>query len=382
MVTAKQYYRYAVPTAPVKINGEILPARDVADTANGTATAKHLRGEDIAFLVEALSERFHVGASSSFGGMSSCNVVVRGPLDGGFIRPDWEVRDVTIMGIFYMFSYVYPHFFRAFPSDAYVVPTSTVPKDQFPGERLKDYDIPANSQEVVDLIQASIQDGILRNDYLRHYFYTLPIITKFGVYGASGISSGLSYDVIAEGEYTIPEGVSGSGTHPDVPSDPNQSANIYSYYMRSEIHPSITRTQTYERSIQDSASAGISYSYDNLVQNSVPVDIDRARAVVYVRIDATNKITLDGVVQREESASYLFRAETVFDDINAAFVDSAKLKSMMDSALSMSGITKEHPASSGNWDQQITVTAGGPSFAFGSLGAHTDITQIGWQWTP
>lgn len=168
-------YKYTTPPTGIEMTGDIMPARDV----RGDGSADELRGEDIAFLLEAcrLRQRFADTAGEPVSSMES-NALQFGAAHNG------QYYAVSGAGLFmaarFLYSTVMPVLRGYYPIYVSEAPPGDVPDNENIHRMFEERSI-CNKYDyngLYDIITAVVTSGVMTADLVRWCFFLVSKTTK------------------------------------------------------------------------------------------------------------------------------------------------------------------------------------------------------------
>ena len=338
MIKSRDKYEFVTIKDEIRIDGGIMPARDVA--ADGSW--KHLRGEDAAFLMEGMRER-----RRAIGHSYAPAVMDRFIWGSRLAGVAHDIRQ--IMGYF-----VKPCEDVAVHGKSYTSFDTFFPDAKFTTEDL------ASSEEDFAV------GAPLRADPVRALFYDMQRLRSF-VAGTTAETNGTSWAIVKSAY---------NEDHRFYPPT-SPSSVVYLYEMEMEKQNE-GQPEGGSYSMECRLSKG---SFSSSLQDTSAADLVsscKTYAVFFARYELYKRGTSEGTVH-EASYSCVPVPCTIADGV--ASVEAADIMAAADAIIGHHGWQKVEWNQTEYSVQEIMISIS-DIYSVWTLGDHTDISPLGWNWTP
>lgn len=342
MIKSRDKYDFVTIPETIRVDGGIMPARDVA----GDGSWRQLRGEDPAFLLEGIQERRRaiglsytpvemdrfLRASRLAGVAHDIRLMASRRERPYFVKP---FEDVTVHGA------VDGNFDTFFPDAKFTAEYLASSADDF------------------------AVGAPLRADPVRALFYDMQRLRSF-VSGATAETNGTSWEIVKSAynaDHTF---------YP--PSSP--SSVVYLYQM--EMHTTGEQPEGGSYSMECRLSKG---SFSSSLEDTSAADLVsscKTYAVFSAGYHLYKRATSEGSV-REASYSCVPVPCTIADGV--ASVEAADIMAAADAIIGHHGWQKVEWNQTEYSVQEIRISIS-DIYAVWTLGDHTDISPLGWNWNP
>ena len=343
MIRSREEYLFVTVPETIRVDGGIMPARDVA----GDGSWRQLRGEDPAFLMEGVRERNKaVWASTEH------------------VEVDRFLRAFRLAGVAHAIrlmasSRARPYFVKPFEDVTVHGAVDGNFDTFFPDAKFTAEDIASS--------EGDFSVGApLRADPVRALFYDMQRLRSF-VSGGPAETNGTAWEIVTSAY---------NEDHPFYP--PSSPSNVVYLYEMQMYRPIDGQPEGGSYSMECRLSKG---SFSSSLEDTSAADLVsscKTYAVFFVRYALTKRATSVGSVH-EASYSCVPVPCTIADGV--ASVEAADIMAAADAIIGHHGFKKI------GWNQ---IEYGGQSieifisdiYAVWTLGDHTDISPLGWNWTP
>ena len=343
MIKSRDKYDFVTIPDEIRIDGGIMPARDVA--ADGSW--KHLRGEDAAFLLEGIQERRRaIGLSYT-------------PVEmDRFLRASrlaTVAHDIRQMAL----SWVAPYFVKPFEDVAVHGKSDTSFDTFFPDAKF-----------TAEYLASSADDfavgAPLRADPVRALFYDMQRLRSF-ISGGPDETNGTAWEI---------EKSAYDEDHRFNP--PTSPSNVVYRYAMLMNRQNDGQPEGGSYSMECRLSKG---SFSSSLEDTSAADLVsscKTYAVFFARYELYKRATSEGSVN-EASYSCVPVPCTIADGV--ASVAAADIMAAADAIIGHHGWKKV------GWNQmeysvQNIAISISDIYSVWTLGDHTDISPLGWNWTP
>ncbi len=337
MIKSREEYLFVTVPETIRVDGGIMPARDVA----GDGSWRQLRGEDPAFLMEGVRERKKaVWASTEH------------------VEVDRFLRAFRLAGVAHDIRLMASRFVKPFEDVTVHGAVDGNFDTFFPDAKFTAEDIASS--------EGDFSVGApLRADPVRALFYDMQRLRSF-VGSTVAETNGTSWEIVK------------SAYNEDQAFYPPTAPSNYVYLYQMEMQTDGEAPVGGSYSMECRLSTG---SFSSSLEDTSDADLVsscKTYAVFFVRYALTKRATSEGSVH-EASYSCVPVPCTVADGV--ASVEAADIMAAADAIIGHHGFKKI------GWNQ---IEYGGQSieifisdiYAVWTLGDHTDISPLGWNWTP
>lgn len=342
MIRSREEYLFVTVPETIRVDGGIMPARDVA----GDGSWRQLRGEDPAFLMEGVRER-----QAALGLAVTTAVMDRALRASRLAGVAFDIRRMASRR-------ARPYFVKPFEDVAVHGAVDGNFDTFFPDAKFTAEDIASSEGDFA-------AGAPLRADPVRALFYDMQRLRSF-VAGATAETSGSAWEVEQ------------SAYNEDQAFHPPTAPSNYVYLYQMEMQTTGDQPEGGSYSMECRLSKG---SFSSSLEDTSDADLVsscKTYAVFFVRYALTKRATSEGSVH-EASYSCVPVPCTVADGV--ASVAAADIMAAADAIIGHHGFKKI------GWNQ---IEYGGQSieilirdiYAVWTLGDHTDISPLGWNWTP
>ena len=342
MIKSRDKYDFVTIPETIRVDGGIMPARDVA--ADGSW--KHLRGEDVAFLMEGIQERRRaIGLSYTPVEMDR---ILRASRLAGVA---YDIRQMAL-------SWVAPYFVKPFEDVAVHGAVNGNFYTFFPDAMF--------AAEYLASSEGDFAAGApLRADPVRALFYDMQRLRSF-VSGATAETNGTSWEIVK------------SAYNADHTFYPPSSPSIYVYLYQMEMHTTGDQPEGGSYSMECRLSKG---SFSSSLEDTSAADLVsscKTYAVFSASYELYKRATSEGRVV-ESSYSCVPVPCTIADGV--ASVAAADIMAAADAIIGHHGWKKVGWNQTEYSGQEIKILIR-DIYAVWTLGDHTDISPLGWKWNP
>lgn len=349
MIRSRGEYLFVTVPETIRVDGGIMPARDVA----GDGSWKHLRGEDPAFLLEGVLERNEVAPLNH-------GVSVSTEMDRA-LRAD-RLAFVAAALREWATNVNEPYFVKPMEGEAFHGTQSVGFDAFFPSARFADEDLASSEDDFA-------AGSPLKADAVRALFYDMQRLRSF-IASATVETNGTSWEIV-KSAYNEDHAF-----YP--PTAPSNYVYLYQMEMQTDGEAPVGGSYSMECRLSDgSFSSAINTEPTSTASLSLAASC-KTYAVFFVRYTLRKPGTSEGKVD-EASYSCVHVACTVEGGV--AKVAAADIMAAADSIIGHHGWKKV------GWNQmeysvqsiEIFIS---DIYAVWTLGDHTDISPLGWNWTP
>ena len=343
MIKSRDKYDFVTIPDEIRIDGDIMPARDVA----GDGSWRQLRGEDPAFLMEGVRERQRAI------GLSYTPAVM-----------DRALRASRLAGVAYDIRKMAsrraaPYFVKPFENVAVHGAVDGNFDTFFPDAKFTAEDIASSAGDFA-------VGAPLRADPVRALFYDMQRLRSF-VSGGPDETNGTAWEI---GKSAYDE------DHRFYP--PTSPSNVVYLYEMGMERPIDGQPEGESYSMECRLSKG---SFSSSLEDTSAADLVsscKTYAVFFTRYELYKRATSEGSV-REASYSCVPVPCTIADGV--ASVAAADIMAAADAIIGHHGWKKVGWNQTEYSGQEIKILIR-DIYAVWTLGDHTDISPLGWKWNP
>lgn len=342
MIRSRGEYLFVTVPETIRVDGGIMPARDVA----GDGSWKHLRGEDPAFLLEGVRERqAALGLAVTTAGMDRA---LRASRLAGVAH---DIRKMATRR-------AAPYFVKPFEDVAVHGELSSSFDTFFPDARFADEDLASSEDDFA-------AGSPLKADPVRALFYDMQRLRSF-IASATVETNGTSWEIVKSAY---------NEDHAFYP--PTAPSNyVYLYEMEMKTGGEAPGGGSYSMECRLSNGSFSSSLKDtsvaDLVSSCKTYGVFFARYNLYKRATSKDKV-------EESSYSCVPVPCTIADGV--ASVAAADIMAAADSIIGHHGWKKVGWNQTEYSVQNIEIFIS-DIYAVWTLGDHTDISPLGWNWNP
>lgn len=342
MIRSREEYLFVTVPETIRVDGGIMPARDVA----GDGSWRQLRGEDPAFLMEGVRER-----QAALGLAVTTSVMDRALRASRLAGVAFDIRRMVSRR-------VRPYFVKPFEDVAVHGAVDGNFDTFFPDAKFTAEDIASSAGDFA-------VGAPLRADPVRALFYDMQRLRSF-VAGATAETSGSAWEVEQ------------SAYNEDQAFHPPTAPSNYVYLYQMEMQTTGDQPEGGSYSMECRLSTG---SFSSSLEDTSDADLVsscKTYAVFAASYALYKRATSEGRVV-ESSYSCVPVPCTIADGV--ARVEAADIMAAADTIIGHYGWKKVGWNQTEYSVQEIKILIR-DIYAVWTLGDHTDISPLGWNWTP
>ena len=342
MIRSREEYLFVTVPETIRVDGGIMPARDVA----GDGSWRQLRGEDPAFLMEGVRER-----QAALGLAVTTAVMDRALRASRLAGVAFDIRRMVSRR-------VRPYFVKPFEDVAVHGAVDGNFDTFFPDAKF-------TAEDIASSAGAFAVGAPLRADPVRALFYDMQRLRSF-VSGATAETNGTSWEIVK------------SAYNADHTFYPPSSPSIYVYLYQMEMHTTGDQPEGGSYSMECRLSKG---SFSSSFEDTSDADLVsscKTYAVFAASYELYKRATSEGRVV-ESSYSCVPVPCTIADGV--ASVAAADIMAAADAIIGHHGWKKVGWNQTEYSGQEIKILIR-DIYAVWTLGDHTDISPLGWNWNP
>ena len=342
MIRSREEYLFVPVPETIRVDGGIMPARDVA----GDGSWRQLRGEDPAFLMEGVRER-----QAALGLAVTTAVMDRALRASRLADVAYDIRKMASRR-------AAPYFVKPFENVAVHGAVDSSFDTFFPDAKFTADDLASSKDDFA-------VGAPLRADPVRALFYDMQRLRSF-VSGATAETNGTSWEIVK------------SAYNADHTFYPPSSPSIYVYLYQMEMHTTGDQPEGGSYSMECRLSKG---SFSSSLEDTSDADLVsscKTYAVFAASYELYKRATSEGRVV-ESSYSCVPVPCTIADGV--ASVAAADIMAAADAIIGHHGWKKVGWNQTEYSGQEIRISIS-EIYSVWTLGDHTDISPLGWNWTP
>ena len=342
MIRSREEYLFVPVPETIRVDGGIMPARDVA----GDGSWRQLRGEDPAFLMEGVRER-----QAALGLAVTTAVMDRALRASRLAGVAYDIRKMASRR-------AAPYFVKPFENVAVHGAVDSSFDTFFPDAKFTADDLASSEDDFA-------VGAPLRADPVRALFYDMQRLRSF-VSGATAETNGTSWEIVK------------SAYNEDQAFYPPTAPSNYGYLYQMEMQTTGDQPEGGSYSMECRLSKG---SFSSSLEDTSAADLVsscKTYAVFAASYALSKRATSEGRVV-ESSYSCVPVPCTIADGV--ARVEAADIMAAADAIIGHHGWKKV------GWNQTEYLSQGisisiSDIYSVWTLGDHTDISPLGWNWTP
>ena len=342
MIRSREEYLFVTVPETIRVDGGIMPARDVA----GDGSWRQLRGEDPAFLMEGVRER-----QAALGLAVTTAVMDRALRASRLADVAYDIRKMASRR-------AAPYFVKPFENVAVHGAVDSSFDTFFPDAKFTADDLASSEDDFA-------VGAPLRADPVRALFYDMQRLRSF-VSGATAETNGTSWEIVK------------SAYNEDQAFYPPTAPSNYVYLYQMEMQTTGDQPEGGSYSMECRLSKG---SFSSSLEDTSAADLVsscKTYAVFAANYELYKRATSEGRVV-ESSYSCVPVPCTIADGV--ARVEAADIMAAADAIIGHHGWKKV------GWNQTEYLSQGisisiSDIYSVWTLGDHTDISPLGWNWTP